>query len=61
LGTDRSTCCLENKEGRHHGKKAPPVRKFMLEPKNYELQESGENRSRGAKLKERYLPPVDEE
>jgi hypothetical protein len=47
-----------NAEGREHGAKSPEVRKWMLEPDNYELEPSSVNRSRGAKLKDRYLPPL---
>lgn len=47
-----------NAEGRKHGPKSPEVRKWMLDPDNYELEPSSINRSRGAKLKDRYLPPL---
>ncbi|GAB3635236.1 hypothetical protein GCM10027422_08260 [Hymenobacter arcticus] len=47
-----------NAEGRKHGAKSPEIRKWMLDPDNYELEPSSINRSRGGKLKERYLPPL---
>jgi hypothetical protein len=47
-----------NAEGRKHGPKSPEVRKWMLDSDNYELEPSSINRSRGAKLKDRYLPPL---
>lgn len=47
-----------NAEGRKHGAKSPEVREWMLDPNNYELEPSSINRSRGAKLKDRYLPPL---
>jgi hypothetical protein len=48
-----------NETGRFLGPKHPEVRKWMLDPANYELQPSSINRSNGAKLRERYLPPED--
>ena len=47
-----------NNEGRKHGAKSPEVREWMLDPANYELEPTSLNRSRGAKLKDRYLPPL---
>jgi hypothetical protein len=47
-----------NAVGRQFGPRAPEVRKFMLDPKNYTLLPSSVNRSAGARLGERYLPPV---
>jgi RHS repeat-associated protein len=47
-----------NTRGRYLGPKHPEVRRWMLDPANYELEPSGINRSRGAKLRERYLPPA---
>ncbi|MBK9579775.1 MAG: hypothetical protein IPO40_22125 [Fibrobacteres bacterium] len=46
-----------NKTGRKHGPKSKPVRKWMLDPDNYELQHYNSNRSSGAKLKDRYRDP----
>lgn len=46
-----------NETGKRHGPKAPEVRRFMLDSQKYELQERGLNRSRGARLPDRYLPP----
>ena len=46
-----------NREGYKTGKKSPEVRRFMKDPGNYELEPSGSNRSRGAKLGEKYRPP----
>lgn len=47
-----------NKTGRFSGPKSKRVRNFMLSSYNYELQPYWINRSKGAKLKENYLPPV---
>ncbi len=47
-----------NTVGRKHGPKAPEVRRWMLDSKNYELEPSSINRSRGAQLTETYLPPL---
>jgi len=47
-----------NEEGYVHGQRAPEVREFMRDPENYELEESGANRSRGAKTKDRYRDPT---
>lgn len=48
-----------NSEGRFHGSKSPEVRKWMLNPNNYELQPQNINRSEGGRLghEQRYLPP----
>lgn len=46
-----------NSTGRSYGAKAPEVRKFMLDSKNYVLQPSSQNRSEGALLRQMYLPP----
>jgi len=46
-----------NREGYKYGPKTPEVRDWMKDPTNYELEPSGVNRSRGAKLTERYRPP----
>ncbi|HGX3311251.1 TPA: GH-E family nuclease [Pseudomonas aeruginosa] len=47
-----------NKTGREFGAKSPEVRKWMLDSKNYTLDHYSLNRSAGAKLGERYLPPL---
>jgi len=47
-----------NNVGREYGAKAPEVRAWMLDSKNYDLQPYWVNRSLGAKLGERYLPPL---
>ena len=46
-----------NREGYQYGPKSDPVRKWMLDPKNYELQPSSVNRSKGAQLPDRYRAP----
>ena len=46
-----------NREGYRHGPKSEPVRDFMLDPNNYELESSTTNRSRGARTPERYRDP----
>lgn len=46
------------KKGRFTGAKSPRVRRFMRNPNNYELQPSSINRTNGAKLGARYLPPI---
>lgn len=46
-----------NSNGRFKGPKAPEVLNFMKDPDNYEFEESGQNRSRGASSPN-YLPPV---
>ena len=50
-----------NETGRTLGPKHPDVRKWMLDPANYELQPSSINRSNGARLKDRYMPPLGDE
>jgi RHS repeat-associated protein len=47
-----------NTTGRKHGPKSKQVRKWMLDSKNYTLDHYSLNRSAGAKLKERYEPPL---
>ncbi|SDA54101.1 HNH/ENDO VII superfamily nuclease with conserved GHE residues [Janthinobacterium sp. 344] len=47
-----------NRVGRQYGAQAPEVRTWMLESKNYVLDLNSLNRSAGAKLKVRYLPPL---
>lgn len=50
-----------NDIGRHTGPPAPrsgAVRAWMLDNRNYILEPSAENRSRGARAKSRYLPPT---
>jgi len=47
-----------NKTGRFFGAKSKEVRKWMLDSDNYELELFKDNRSKGALLKEKYLPPV---
>ncbi|MCV0397644.1 MAG: HNH/ENDO VII family nuclease [Rhizobiaceae bacterium] len=47
-----------NRTGRHHGPKSPEVRRWMLDSKNYRLDHYSLNRSSGAKLPDRYLPPT---
>jgi len=47
-----------NREGRQHGAKSKEVRDWMKDAKNYELEPSSINRSRGAQLTETYLPPL---
>lgn len=47
-----------NRTGRKYGKKAPEVRKWMLDSKNYRLDHYSINRSAGARLKDRYLPAL---
>lgn len=46
-----------NSNGRFKGPKAPEVLTFMKDPDNYELEESSQNRSRGASSPD-YLPPA---
>ncbi len=46
-----------NREGYKHGPKADPVRRWMRDPKNYEIQPSDVNRSKGVKLTDRYRQP----
>jgi RHS repeat-associated protein len=49
-----------NNVGRFYGPKSPEVRKFMLDPDNYELEPFWINRSKGSTLgkSQQYLPPV---
>jgi len=47
-----------NTEGRKHGAKSKTVRKWMLDSNNYTLDHYSSNRSAGAKLTDRYLPPL---
>lgn len=47
-----------NHTGRQYGARAPEVRAWMLESKNYVLEHRSINRSLGARLGERYLPPL---
>lgn len=47
-----------NETGREFGAKSKEVRDWMLESKNYTLEHYGINRSAGAKLPDRYLPPL---
>jgi hypothetical protein len=46
-----------NEVGRFTGARSPTVREFMENPDNYVLMPQGPNRSAGASLDERYLPP----
>ena len=47
-----------NETGRQYGAKAPEVRNWMLDSKNYTLDHYSLNRSAGASLPDRYLPPL---
>jgi hypothetical protein len=47
-----------NETGRHYGAKSPEVRKWMLDSDNYVLDYYRDNRSAGALLTDRYLPPT---
>lgn len=47
-----------NDEGRYYGPKSPEVRDFMKNPDNYEIDYFKINRSKGAKLPDRYEPPA---
>lgn len=47
-----------NKTGRQYGAKSKEVREWMLDSKNYVLEYYKTNRSNGAKLLEKYLPPL---
>ena len=49
-----------NETGYKKGAKSKEVRDWMKDPDNYELEPSSINRSRGAKLKDRYRPPEPE-
>ena len=46
-----------NEKGRFFGPKSPEVRQFMLDSDNYRLEPQSFNRSAGAKLGQRYMPP----
>jgi RHS repeat-associated protein len=46
-----------NREGYKQGPKSEPVREFMRDPENYELEPSKTNRSRGARMPDRYRGP----
>ena len=48
-----------NSNGRFKGMQNDDVLRFMQDPDNYELEESGQNNSRGASLGIRYLPPME--
>ena len=48
-----------NRKGRYYGAKSKTVREFMLNEENYILEHFSYNRSQGAKLPDRYLPPED--
>lgn len=47
-----------NKTGRKFGARAPEVRRWMLDSRNYYLDHFSINRSQGAKLKENYKMPL---
>ncbi|MBR0565974.1 hypothetical protein J5J83_07585 [Azoarcus sp. L1K30] len=47
-----------NETGRNYGAKSSEVRKWMLDARNYTLDHYSYNRSAGAKLPDRYLPPL---
>lgn len=47
-----------NTVGRQYGPKSPEVRTWMLDPKNYVLEPTSINRSRGALLTETYEDPL---
>ena len=47
-----------NETGRKFGAKSKEVRDWMLNPQNYELDHFKINRSKGAKLTDRYEPPL---
>ena len=46
-----------NEKGRFFGPKSPEVREFMLDSNNYRLEPQSINRSAGAKLGQKYMPP----
>ena len=48
-----------NQRGGFHGAKSKEVRGWMRDPKNYELEYYGHNRSQGARLPDRYKDPGD--
>jgi hypothetical protein len=47
-----------NEEGRKYGPKSAEVRKWMLDPDNYELDHFSINRSKGGALPDRYQAPL---
>ena len=47
-----------NRKGRQYGAKAPEVRKWMKDSRNYYLEHYSINRSQGARLGIKYLPPM---
>ncbi|CCH54950.1 Wall-associated protein [Fibrisoma limi BUZ 3] len=47
-----------NQRGKYHGPKSKPVRDWMKNSKNYELEHRSYNRSEGAKSGKRYQNPV---
>jgi hypothetical protein len=47
-----------NEVGRNYGAKSPEVRQWMLDSKNYVLDQYSLNRSAGARLGQNYLPPT---
>lgn len=49
-----------NKEGKYYGEKSDMVRDWMNDAKNYELEPSRINRSRGGQVDEHYLSPHDD-
>ena len=47
-----------NSNGRAFGPKSAKAKEFMKDPDNYEWEERGQNRARGAALQQGYLPPM---
>jgi hypothetical protein len=47
-----------NETGRAYGPKSAQVREWMLNSRNYTIEHYSPNRSAGAKLPDRYLPPL---
>ena len=47
-----------NETGRQYGAKSAEVRSWMLDPDNYTLDHYSVNRSLGAQIPYRYLPPL---
>ena len=47
-----------NSTGRQYGARAPEIRKWMKNSRNYELEHFSINRSEGAKIRETYLLPL---
>jgi hypothetical protein len=47
-----------NRSGRRSGAKSPRVREWMRDSKNYKLDHYSRNRRAGAKLPDRYKPPI---